>query len=1072
MLRAVVVAALSCCLAVPASAQLADEREEVAVEAFDAEPDAERDNLLEEAQSGPQTTATLFEDVVEIEEIERTETAVSRLRDLVADTPIDDTSRAEYMFRLAELYYSRARYYEQRAFRRRDEAFELREMNPQRSRAYEENAAADLEQSDQFAENAIRLYADIYSLYQDTYPDIDAVLYFLGANMLQLEQNDAARAMFETLGREYSQSPYLPQALLMLGELMFVDGDMEQASIYYNAVRQFPDSSGYPYATYKLAWCYYNLAQSADDYEAGIGLLYETVEVTDDAQSTSRIRLRRDSLRDMTLFYSEVYPAEIAFDFFEEIAQDDALELVARLARIYGDRASYEESNTLYRELIARNSSSIEVVSYQREIVRNARPGGDDVALVRETRRLVDLLALAQGFDDATPEVVERWDREVEQLLRQLATTYHSEAQTTLNVELYALAYELYSDYVASYPNGPYSYSMNFFYAELLYRNEQWQTAAEMYDAALALSTGDGAHDTEATHASCLAYTKMVDISASEDVTTGQASTEEDSLPPVPEPREIPQAYRSMMTACDRYLDAAAPNPEVAVEIEYVVAYIYYEFDQLDEAVARFGDLAIHRSGVDPQRGRVSAELLLDSLALQRRFSDMKVWIDRFKETPTLNSGPFVAQLQRLSEQVDFKNCQDLFSNNEFESCGQCYVDFVNTHFDGDIADRGLYNAGVCFGRAGNVDFAISAYRQLTEYFPDSELVPETTYELGQSFHRMAMYQRASEQYEQYYRNNPSGENARDALANAAQFRHGLGQSMAAFDVYDSFIDASDADDPEQNEAIAEAMYQQGVVLMEAGRIEDAIMVFRRVVRRYDDVLPSRAVEAQLQIADGFLAARGSSAQEAAYQSYADVLDVYGDLSEENRDALSREAMDAVAKAQFMLAEQVFDQFEAVRIRGTESRVQEAIEQKIELGRQANGMFEQVFTYERPAWAICAFTRLGRLYHVFYVQLIDAPIPEGMSSLEEEMYRSSIEEQAERQKVEAMDRYARAITIARDANWFNQCSEEAAQFYTELDPTFKAGTEMRIAPGFDPTPAHMTPAIMTWPSVESAEGRQ
>ena len=183
-------------------------------------------------------------------------------------------------------------------------------------------------------------------------------------------------------------------------------------------------------------------------------------------------------------------------------------------------------------------------------------------------------------------------------------------------------------------------------------------------------------------------------------------------------------------------------------------------------------------------------------------------------------------------------------------------------------------------------------------------------------------------------------------------------------------------------------------------------------------------------------------------------------------------AVDAVAQAQFMLGEQVFQRFEGVTLEGSEEEVQEGIREKIELGSEATTLYEQVFVYQRPSWAICAFTRLGRLYHVFYEQIIDAPIPGGLTPLEEEAYRTQLEEQADMQKLEAMDRYARAITIARDANWFNNCSDEAAALYTELDPTFKAGTEVRIAPGYDNVRYYESPFVLALDDAATAAAEE
>lgn len=1022
------------------------DRDEADVQSFELEPEEDRANIAEEAAEGPTTNARMLEDTVEIEEIERTETALTRLRGLVEDTPTNDVSRAEYMFRLAELYYDRARYYEQRAYRRRDEAYELREVNPQRSRAYEENAQADLDVSDEFASEAINLYADIYEQYYDTYDAIDAVLYYLGANMLQLGQNDAARMVFEDLALNHPESPYLPQSLLMLGELLFVEGDIEQAQMYYEAVTQFPDSSGYPYALYKLAWCAFNLAQGPEDYEESVQLLFDAITVTESDDSPSRVRLRRDALRDMTLFYSEVYPADLALEFFNEIAPDQSYDLVARLARIYGDRARYDDSNTLYRTLIGLNADSFDIVDYQREIVRNTRPMSNDIEIVRETRRLVELYQLAQEFPDVDSDQVRRTGNSIETLLRQLATTYHSEGQTTRNEQLYALAYALYQDYAAAFPESQHAYQMWFYYAELLYRNEEWQAAAEAYERALELSSPDANnYDQEATYAACLAYANMVDLTAGATSTTDleNVTVDEAGLAPMPEAIPIPDEYNRMMNACDVYL-ATGPEAEVATEIEYVIAYTYYDYYHLDEAVERFDALSTDPRNAGSERAMVSAELLLDSLNHQRRYEDMKQWIDRYRAMPGINSGEFAVKLQTLSEQIDFIQCNGAYADANYEEAGDCYISFVENHFESSLMCTAFYNAGLAYDRGGKFDYSISAMTYLQEYCPNDDLAPETIYQLGNIYNRMGMYDQAAEKFEDYHDTAPRGENVRDALINASRIRSGLGQCDEAVDALEAFVRV--ADDREEAEAIAEAYFQIGEVESGCDNESDAVDAWDRVASRYETSNPSRALESHVRIGDTYM---GRDDDDRAYRYYDDAIEFFDELDAETRAALSSSARDAAAKAQFMFAEQLFEEFEAIPLEGSESEVQDAIRQKIELGREANELYTLVVNrFARPGYSIAAFTRVGQLYHVFYEQIIDSPIPEGLSPLEEEVYQQQIEAQAAEQKELAMNFYAEAIMIARETGWFNEYSDLAAQLYTELDPTFRAGSEVRIEPGF------------------------
>ena len=1050
-----------------ASAQVDQDREEATVESFDVDPEAERDNIVDEAREGPQTSATVLESDIAIDEIERTEAALERLRRLVDETPRSEVTRAEYMFRLAELYYNRARFYEQRAYRRRDQAYELREVNPQRSRAYEENAAADLDQSDVFASEAINLYADIYQDYRDSYDGIDAVLYYLGANMLQIGENEGARQVFEQLALDHPQSPYMPQAFLMLGELMFIEGDMEMAQMYYSAVIDAvgddPTIGAYSYALYKLAWCQYNLAEGMDDYELAVQMLFDSIVATEGGVDSSRVRMRRDALRDMTLFYSEVYPADLALEFFDEIAPEESFDLVFRLARIYGDRGLYDESNTLYRTLIALNSESFDVVEYQREIVRNTRPMANDVEIVRELRRLVEVFELAQGFEDSEPERVRRVGGQIEELMRQLATTYHAEGQTTLNEQYYALAFALYEDYITAFPESRHAYTMWFYFAELLYRNEQWLRAADAYEHALALSSPEqNQFDQEGTYAACLSYTKTIDLADSVQ-SSGASTAEEDELPPVPVARPIPDEYERMMTACDRFL-ATGPEPRIATEIEGAVAYVYYEYDHLDEAVRRFGDIALNRVTYDSVRGRAAAELLLDSLALQREFGQMKDWIDRFLVTDALNTGTFAERLRVLSEQVDFRQCLEMNNRSEYEDAGHCFIAFVEDHFESDLMCRGLYNAGFAFDQADKLDFSISAMNYLEEFCPETDFAAETIYQLGRSFHRMNMFDDAAEKYEAYYDAAPDGDNVVSALNNAAQFRQGLGQFSEAIAALELFIEVT-----ESNEAVAEARFQIAEIERARGRTGDAIAGYSRVADQHADDSPSRALEAHGIIAELHLQSDSRNAEAQAADRYDEVLDLYWTMEPAARAELTPDGREAAARAQFELGDVRFAEFEAVPLEGSEEEVQTAIVEKLALGNRARLFFvganpgdeerpdwaqisagwneHSVMEIGRPGWSIAAFTRVGQLYHVFYEQIIDSPIPEGLSPMEEEAYQTSIEIQAADVKAQAATFYAEAINIARQTGWFNEYSELAAELLTELDPTFKAGSEIRIDPG-------------------------
>jgi TolA-binding protein len=1069
--RLVVLTSLLWTLPVAAWAQdLEAERQEVTIDAVGTLDEPERGGTLEEARSGPEAIrATEFEEVLDVEFVERTGTARSRLQGLVDGTPATDPQRADYMFRLAELYYDLARYYEERGFAQRDEAFETRNENPQRSRALEENAVADLAQSDQYADQAILLYAGIYREYAAVYPDIDAVLYYLGVNMLQRERNEEARVIFEELAVQYPRSPFLPQALLMLGELDFAEGYMDTARRYYADVVLNPDSSVYPYALYKLAWCDYNLANSPEGFELALQELYDTVQTTNAriALGENRERLRRDALRDMTLFYSEVYPAEAAVGFFQEVAPDIAYDLLARLARIYGDKGLYDDSSMLYRELIATNSQSVQVISYQLQIVNNTRPSGNEVEIVRELTRLLELYSMAQSFSDYDPALVMDWGTDIELIVRILALTYYREAQTMRSEQFYALAYELFEAYNANFPETESSYVMWFLYGELLYYHQRnYLESARAYENALMRSDGSGEYDEGATYNACHAYLNMVDTAAAQAVESGnQMAQAEQELPPIPEPQEITEDYARMMTACDRYL-GTSPTMEDAVQIEFVTAYMYYMFDHLDEAADRFSRIAMQYNTTDTPRAQLSATLLLDSLAILRRFDDMKTWIDMFKATPAIYQGNLAVQLDGLSESIDFKQCRDLQTTERFIEAGECYLTFVQTHSTSTLLDKAFYNAAVAFEDGNQLGMAIVANQFLVEYVPDSELVPETTYLLGQTYYRMALYERAAGYYEQYVDGAPDGDYVRDALINATICRRGLGQYDQAIENIRTFVRYNDEDVPEQAQAIAEAAWTVAEVYRQEGDLGRALSQYELVIDEYAGVLPSRAQQAFVLIAEIY-EERGQP--DRALSWYQQGADFWASVAEEARAAYLPAGRDAAAKAHFMLGEQIFAEFEGIEFRGNEEAIQAAYATMVDAGARAQAAYTLVIPIGSPGWSVAAFTRVGRLYQVFYEKVIDSPTPEGLSLIEEEEYRSQVEERAAAQKEIAMQMYGNAIETARSAGYFSEFAEEAAARYQELDPTFKAGTETVVDPGYSSFAWFAAPWVSEQPEAEVTE---
>jgi len=350
----------------------------------------------------------------------------------------------------------------------------------------------------------------------------------------------------------------------------------------------------------------------------------------------------------------------------------------------------------------------------------------------------------------------------------------------------------------------------------------------------------------------------------------------------------------------------------------------------------------------------------------------------------------------------------------------------------------------VAFEHAGQLARVVRCQELLAQFRPDSDLAPQARLSVARTYHGLALFRDASDHYENFAQTYSDEDGAIEALANAAIFRQGLGEYDAAIADYESFIELF----PDEDEQVAEAFFRIGIIYEDRGELRDAARQFERYLSRHAGRgRPGLALQAAGHL--GVMAwTQGDRA--AAEAHFIDVLDRYNGLADDERNGLDPISLDAAAQSRFMLGEGLFEQFSQIEIAGDETQVQETLREKTDIGRQAGQVYEQVRAFARPGWSIAAFTRLGQLYHEFYDSIVNAPVPEGLALEVEEAYLTMLEEQGTEVRLQAISYYETALEIARTAGWFNEYSSLSEQNLSQLDPSFRAGNEVRANPGYEP----------------------
>lgn len=246
--------------------------------------------------------------------------------------------RADLYFRLAEIYLEAYRMEYQLEGRAHEKRFEMgggdRAIDHTRSRPY-------LEAGIKACNEILRLGIP--------YPKMDQVHFFLGFNHAELGKREEALRYFETLTRNYPQSPFAGEAYRQLGEAAYAANAFAKAQGHFEyALAKSPESAK-PGILHKLAWTNYRLRQ----FDRAIAIMKDAVALAT-RNGEKFLNVREEALRDMALFMTESGRVEEAIVYFQNVAGDKTFypKVLERLGKQYERNVEPAKATQVYESLL------------------------------------------------------------------------------------------------------------------------------------------------------------------------------------------------------------------------------------------------------------------------------------------------------------------------------------------------------------------------------------------------------------------------------------------------------------------------------------------------------------------------------------------------------------------------------------------------------------------------------------------------------------------------------------------------------------------------------------------------
>jgi len=983
------------------------------------------------------------------------EELINQLETLMRRFPDDSPRKPDLLFQLGEVYWEKSK-----ALRRG-----------------EMEAAGDSGTEDHRASDAVRGRAmEAYARLLKTFPKYerrDEVLFSLAYDLEDVGRGDDAVTQYRTLIRDFPKSKYAPDAWLELGNHAFDKGNLATAQDAYQHASRIGSARVRSYATYKLAWCDFNLG----DFEAAREKLARVVDGSAGGSKTL-LDLRTEALVDLTRVYVRLEKPDEGLAYFQRTTQGaERRKLVTRLANALTDAGELNGALRVYKAALQAEPLAPEAATWQQAVVR-VHDGLHDRDRVRtEAQHLAEMVHPGTRWWTAnakSPDALKAGFEAAEETLRTLVTGYHQEAQRTGSPRTYRLAADVYRAYLSAFARdadpewtSDYAFNMSFYAAETAWGMGDWRAAAEQYervvdfkipDRPTAREVSDEKYRATAAYDAVLAWDRLVDAEhgrgqagRADEKQKGGLSTRAATVATTASP--LSEAEQGLVAACDRYADRF-PDRKDALDIRYQAAVVFFERGQTPAALGRFDTLIA--LAPDSDRARQAADLTLNVLEKKGDWLALNAKAQEYARNASLArpGTDFAKRVTKVAEASRYAWVSEVVHKQQHQDAkaAEEFLRFADDYPRSDHAAQALTYAMALLEQQGQLQRAVEVgYRALSRY-PDTPLRLKLAHGLADLSAQLGDFRQAAESSEAFVaaydraRAGKDGPRIEPALLEEAsgwvapaQGEAGLywaavGKTERAIAAYQAYLRRF----PDRKDA-SEVALALGRLQEDAGRLPAAAQAYEKAEALVPQSAAPRRFEALGLQLQAWRKAKQASRVKAVQQR---VRQLWAGLGPDARKDPA--VVSTYAQLVFDDAEPLFDQYKRIDFARVRT-VQADLARKRASLKTLEQAYVGVISTGDGRSGIAALTRVGEAYADFATKIRQAPTPKELSEEDRSQYRDELEQLAAPLEQRALETLQKGLAKAYELGIYTDWTLRAQDDVNALQPgTYQPKTRVAL----------------------------
>jgi len=864
--------------------------------------------------------------------------------------------RGELWLRLAELYGEKAEMIDHRI--QDDYDRRLKDFNSNKSSA---RPQLNLKPAQEYNRKAIQLY----EWFARDFPKdrkIDQVLFFLGYNYYELGDTKKGTAFYTKLVQEHPRSNYITDSNFALGEFYFENEKWGDAYKYYHFVSQRPGHRLYPLGVYKVAWCQFRLGRSTEALRTMEVLIRQQRDDARKAESNprkaQRVKLEKEGLRDIVLFYSEIGDAKTAPGYFQQLVGAESPFYLEKLAYLYTDKGNREGGRFIFNHLIAQNPTSPKAFEYKYQIVQSYSTANRTRDFREELYSWIKDFGTGSAWYQANQgksELIEKSKQQREQTLRSWLLQQHQTAQNSRAPYAQSLAFEGYKLYLTEFPQSPVVADMHFYFGELLYDMDRFDDAGAQYKWVVD-NAPNSKFGQKATENTVLSLER--NLPKEDDL-----SKRSKSLDPIQmEPR-----VSKFIESADAYT-AKFPQSDRTPEIRFKVGRLYYLHNQFDKAVPYFKEIATKYPNT--RFANYSANLLLDIYNLKKDYAGLEKAGQELLANSALAGTEAGKDIRGVLEKASFKKAQDLDASKDYKASAESFEAFAVQNPNSELALTALFNAAINFERAGITAKAVGAHAAVirSNKAEAKALKPKSRRIVAKLYQDSGQLEDAAEAFQVAAQENEKDPLAANMFFNAAILYEALGQDNLALRNYEKFQGIV------KGREQREALFSMASIERKRGKKSSAI-------QKYNDFLnmggssPEKNVEAAYRIYELYRSQR-KDADMKTWRSRT--------LSSQRQYAPNGKGVGAewAAKIKYDDVQILFVEFKSIKLNDLK-RLKEQSDRKIAVLSRLNKELTEIVKLDSPEEIVASLSLIGQANAHMADSFLQAPVPPELKTKEE-----------------------------------------------------------------------------------------